>query len=118
MLVVEYLQADRDAYLMAAAILGLMVGSFLNVVIYRLPEMMRRAWESECNSLLEESDSTTPAEKFNLWVPRSTCPACNHAIGVIENVPVISYLWLRGQCSSCKGRFPYGIQGWKVCPVP
>nr|WP_233152883.1 A24 family peptidase [Motiliproteus sp. MSK22-1] len=87
--------------------LGLLVGSFLNVVIYRLPEMMKREWNSQCKELLETNQAeeylgaplSTP---FNLAVPRSRCPDCGHEIRAYENIPVISYLLLRGRCSSCK----------------
>lgn len=92
-------------------ILGLLIGSFLNVVIYRLPKMMEAEWREQCNELLcpEPSESSIPAdqehvkpEPFNLVLPRSRCPHCGHQIAAWENVPVISYLFLRGKCSSCK----------------
>jgi leader peptidase (prepilin peptidase)/N-methyltransferase len=83
------------------------VGSFLNVVIYRLPVMLRRSWQAEC---AEASGSApvpaSPAERFDLVVPRSRCPSCGHAIRAWENVPVLSYLWLRGRCSACGTRIP------------
>ena len=83
-----------------AAIFGLLIGSFLNVVIYRLPKMMERQWAAEC---AEMSGSTEPTgEPFNLMVPRSRCPHCGHQIHWYENVPVVSYLFLRGGCSVCK----------------
>jgi leader peptidase (prepilin peptidase)/N-methyltransferase len=86
----------------AAGLLGLVIGSFLNVVIYRLPKMLERQWAAECAELA----GTTPAagEPFNLLVPRSRCPACAHAIGWQDNVPVLSYLVLRGRCSACRAR--------------
>jgi leader peptidase (prepilin peptidase) / N-methyltransferase len=84
----------------AAAILGLLIGSFLNVVIYRVPKMMQR--ESD-NYVAEESGKPHPhTDRFNLVVPRSACPHCGHQITALENVPVLSYLALRGKCSSCK----------------
>jgi leader peptidase (prepilin peptidase)/N-methyltransferase len=89
-----------------ASVLGLLIGSFLNVVIYRLPKMLERQWAQECAEL-----SGTPleaAEAFNLMVPRSRCPHCGHAIRWYENVPVFSYLALGGRCSSCKA--PIGIR--------
>ena len=83
-------------------ILGLLVGSFLNVVIYRLPVMMQRDWKSQCCDLLEIEDQTQQgSESFNLVLPNSRCPKCDHAIKPWENIPVISYLFLRGKCSSC-----------------
>ena len=81
-------------------VLGLMVGSFLNVVIYRLPVMMERDWQAQYQEYLGES----PAEEapLNLAQPPSRCPHCNHKIRFYENIPVLSYLWLRGKCSSCQ----------------
>lgn len=81
--------------------LGLSVGSFLNVVIYRLPIMLENEWRSDCKNFLElENDKET--EVFNLSKPDSTCPSCGHKIRVWENIPVISYLLLHGKCASCK----------------
>ena len=83
--------------------ISLCVGSFLNVVIYRLPVMMERQWRQEAAELLsEEPVSTSPSEKFNLMVPRSRCPHCGHQITALENIPVISWLILKGRCKSCK----------------
>ncbi len=87
-----------DASLIGA--LGLLIGSFLNVVIYRLPVMMEAQWKAECAEL---SATAPPATgKFNLMVPRSRCQQCGHQIRWYENVPVLSYLLLRGKCSACK----------------
>jgi leader peptidase (prepilin peptidase)/N-methyltransferase len=84
----------------AAAIFGLLIGSFLNVVIYRIPKMMQR--ESD-NYVAQESGKELPhTDRFNLMVPRSACPHCGHQITALENIPVISWLVLRGKCSSCK----------------
>lgn len=80
-------------------IFGMLVGSFLNVVIYRLPKMLEKQWAAECASLSGKELPT--AEPFNLMVPRSRCPQCNHQIRWYENIPVISFLLLRGRCSSC-----------------
>jgi leader peptidase (prepilin peptidase)/N-methyltransferase len=80
-------------------ILGLLVGSFLNVVIHRLPKMLEQQWAAECAEL---SGATAPqGEKLNLMTPASRCPKCGHAIRWYENIPVISYLALRGKCSEC-----------------
>ena len=85
------------------AILGLSIGSFLNVVIYRLPKMMERQWAVECAEL---SGSPAPAaEAFNLMVPRSRCQNCGHQIRWHENIPVLSYLLLRGKCAQCRAPF-------------
>lgn len=83
-----------------AGLLGLLIGSFLNVVVYRLPKMMERQWAAECAEL--SGKKLEVDEPFNLMVPRSQCPSCGHQIRWYENVPVISYLLLRGQCSACK----------------
>jgi leader peptidase (prepilin peptidase)/N-methyltransferase len=84
----------------AAAVLGLLIGSFLNVVIYRIPKMMQR--ESD-NYVAHESGKDLPhTDRFNLMVPRSACPHCGHQITALENIPVISWLVLRGKCSACK----------------
>ena len=90
-------------YLGTLFVFGSLVGSFLNVVIYRLPIMMQREWRSDCLEFLQQ-----PADKeesaFNLSVPRSRCGECGHRITALENIPVISYLVLGGKCSACKTR--------------
>jgi len=85
------------------SILGLLIGSFLNVVIYRLPKIMERQWSLEC----AEMTGTAPpaAESFNLLVPRSRCSNCGHVIRWYENIPVLSYLFLKGQCAVCGTKF-------------
>lgn len=89
-----------------AGVFGLLVGSFLNVVIYRLPKIMERQWAAEAAEYAAEIGSTLPnkppaLEVFNLWVPRSRCQSCGHQVRAHENIPVLSYLFLRGRCSSC-----------------
>jgi len=81
-------------------LLGLLVGSFLNVVIFRLPKMMERQWEAECAQAA--GHAPPPAEPFNLMVPRSSCPHCAASIAWYDNVPVISYALLRGRCRQCQ----------------
>ena len=81
---------------------GLCVGSFLNVVIHRLPKMLEREWRAECASLAGQE--APKAEPYNLFVPRSACPSCGHRITALENVPLASWLVLRGKCSGCKAR--------------
>jgi leader peptidase (prepilin peptidase)/N-methyltransferase len=80
-------------------LLGLLIGSFLNVVIHRLPKMMEQQWAAECAEMAGQE--TKAVEPFNLMVPRSRCPHCGHQIRWYENIPVLSYLFLRGQCASC-----------------
>ncbi|MGA8093341.1 MAG: A24 family peptidase [Steroidobacteraceae bacterium] len=88
-------------------VLGLVVGSFLNVVIHRVPIMMERQWREECAEIERPDDAATlPAhprakERFNLVVPRSACPACKSPITALQNVPILSYLFLRGRCANC-----------------
>jgi leader peptidase (prepilin peptidase)/N-methyltransferase len=92
-------------FLAAVGLLGLAVGSFLNVVILRLPVMMERAWRGQCSEHFPElATKTKPDEPFDLVRPRSRCPACGHRLAAIENVPLLSYLLLRGRCSACDAR--------------
>ena len=86
---------------LAIAFLGLLVGSFLNVVIHRLPIMMEKEWHSECSVYFDDKITAKPAATFNLVLPRSACPKCQHKITAMENIPVISWLALKGKCSSC-----------------
>ncbi len=85
-------------------VIGLLVGSFLNVVIYRLPVMMNRDWERECREFLntDGNEEESIEEPFNLATPNSHCPSCDHQIKVWENIPVISFIFLRGRCSQCR----------------
>ena len=87
-----------------AGVLGLLVGSFLNVVVYRLPMMLERQWAAECADLTGAAAPAEEPEPFDLARPRSRCPACGHAIRWYENIPVVSWLALRGKCSACKAR--------------
>lgn len=83
-----------------AGLLGLLVGSFLNVVIHRLPRMMEREWQTQCAEL--RGEELPEAETLSLLSPRSRCPTCGHGIGALENIPIISWLALRGKCSHCR----------------
>ena len=86
----------------AALVSGLCVGSFLNVVIHRLPRMMEREWRAECAALAGEEPPKEPP--YSLVAPRSACPACGHRITALENIPVVSYLALHGKCAACGAR--------------
>ena len=88
-----------------AGLLGLCVGSFLNVVIHRLPKMMEREWQAQCAELRGEAPSTAEAP-LSLARPRSRCPACGHPISALENIPLVSYLMLRGKCAGCGTGIP------------
>jgi len=103
MSIIDLLQSQPVTFVVTALILGLLVGSFLNVVIYRLPVMMNTEWQQQCNELLhpESAENNVETETFNLSTPRSRCPNCNHKIPYYENIPVFSYLFLKGKCSSC-----------------
>ena len=100
------------AVAMAAGVVGLLIGSFLNVVIFRLPKIMERQWAKECTELsgapAESAEPAAAVDTFNLMVPASRCSACGHAIRWYENIPVLSYVFLRGRCSAC--RTPYGLR--------
>lgn len=88
-------------------ILGLVVGSFLNVVIYRLPVMLERAWRAESRAMLGAETENNDTERFNLIVPRSRCPHCGHAISAWQNIPLLSFALLRGKCSACGARIAW-----------
>jgi leader peptidase (prepilin peptidase)/N-methyltransferase len=86
-----------------AIVFGLVIGSFLNVVVHRLPIMLERAWRAEISDATDqplEEDGLPP--RYNLWVPRSACPHCGHVLSAWENLPVLSYALLRGRCAACK----------------
>lgn len=93
------LQNSPTLFITLSGLLGLIVGSFLNVVIYRLPKMMERGWRLQCAELTGQSSAPLPV--FNLATPRSACPHCQHPIGALENIPLLSYLWLQGKCRAC-----------------
>lgn len=89
-------------------VFGLVIGSFLNVVVHRLPIMLERAWRTEVNEATGHAfeDDGLP-ERYNLWLPRSACPHCGHVLRAWENIPVFSYLVLRGRCSQCNARVSF-----------
>ncbi len=99
---IALLQDTPTTFIAFVSVIGLMMGSFLNVVIYRLPKMMERTWQQQCAELRGESEKELTA--FNLATPRSVCPHCGHTISILENIPIISYLALRGRCSKCHDR--------------
>lgn len=85
-------------------LLGLLVGSFLNVVIYRLPIMLENGWKKDYHDYFHPENELQQTEKFNLITPRSRCPNCGHKISAFENIPLISYIFLGGKCKECKTR--------------
>jgi len=100
MTIITLLQSSPVLFICLTIGFGLLVGSFLNVVIYRLPVMMEREWQEQCAEL---NDQQAPkCDPFTLSAPRSRCPQCNHAITAAENIPIISYVFLKGKCRECK----------------
>lgn len=118
----DFLSSSPGLIALLCLLLGLMVGSFLNVVIHRLPIMLRRDWRAQSAEILgewgQESDApppvkqlaaalqklAQPGQRYNLVVPRSACPACGRSIRAWENIPLLSYVGLRGRCAGCKAR--------------
>lgn len=95
----DLLESSPLTFTGVCVVLGLLVGSFLNVVIHRLPKMMELDWRGQCAEL--HGEQPVDSEPYNLLIPRSACPHCHHAISVWENIPVLSYLLLRGRCRGC-----------------
>ncbi|MBF4558721.1 prepilin peptidase [Pseudomonas sp. p50] len=96
----EILTAYPMAFVALALLVGLLVGSFLNVVIWRLPKMLKRDWRLQAHDILGQP-LDTPQPTYNLMLPHSHCPHCDHSIRAWENIPLISYVFLRGRCSNC-----------------
>lgn len=123
----ELLASSQMLFIILALLLGLMVGSFLNVVIYRLPLIMEQEWRSQCQELFGQEDKGAGKAHLSLWGPRSQCPHCGHLITAIENIPLFSYLRQGGRCAHCQGaislQYPLvealsgilaGIIAWKL----
>jgi leader peptidase (prepilin peptidase) / N-methyltransferase len=98
----EVLRTNPTFFVTFSVIFGLMVGSFLNVVIHRLPKMMEREWHANCLELQGKNVPEQP--KYTIVTPRSACPSCGHEITALENIPIISYLMLGGKCKGCKAK--------------
>jgi len=115
--VIEILNTTPNLVGAFSIIIGLIFGSFLNVVIHRLPKMLMREWSSDCIGFLSEQDKEfnykqeATTKSYNLSIPASSCPSCDHKITILENIPILSYLFLKGQCSQCKtkisARYPF-----------
>lgn len=118
------LSRNNAVFISLSAIFGLIIGSFLNVVIYRLPKMMQLEWHNNCLELQDQP--LTDLKQYSLTKPRSACPHCGYMISALDNIPVISYLILKGKCRACKSpisaRYPFietftgilfGLIGWK-----
>ena len=102
----ELFSTSPAAFITVAFVFSLLVGSFLNVVIYRLPIMLEREWRAQCEETVASPPGDLPAEPFNLMVPRSRCPSCKHQITALQNIPILSYLVLRGKCANCRTPIP------------
>ncbi|MDX1694598.1 MAG: A24 family peptidase [Ketobacteraceae bacterium] len=111
--ILVYLQNNPELFIGVVFLFGLIFGSFFNVVIYRLPMMLHNDWLANCRDFVKEAYGSLPKElestpkdfreePFNLSTPASTCPACGHRIRWYENIPLASWLWLKGKCSSCR----------------
>ncbi len=98
-LLMSFLQDNPHLFIFLSFVIGLMVGSFLNVVIHRLPKMMERTWHQQCAELQGKEVKALPI--YNIATPRSLCPNCGYKITACENIPVLSYLFLKGRCSQC-----------------
>jgi len=110
MQIIFFLENNPLFFLSFIFVLGLTIGSFLNVVVYRYPIMLKTRWKQECKEFLAEQEQESPQEKiaadepstpFNLATPRSSCPHCGHQIKAIENIPIVSWLFLQAKCSNC-----------------
>lgn len=126
----KILLGNSELFFPSVFLLGLLVGSFLNVVIYRLPIILEKSWRKECEEFLGlEKSVADPEVRFDLVVPRSTCPHCGHIILASENIPILSFLLLRGKCAQCNSpisiRYPVvelatglisAIVAWKLGP--
>jgi leader peptidase (prepilin peptidase)/N-methyltransferase len=103
--IVTLLQQSPALFAAAMFVIGLLIGSFLNVVIYRLPVILERQWQAQCAEL-EGKEPAAPAETFTLATPRSHCPACKAPVTALQNIPVISWLVLKGRCAACGAKIP------------
>jgi len=99
------LQSNPIFLMSVVGVFSLLIGSFLNAAIHRIPIMLKREWDNECHAHINENNPDyipETKERFNLFMPRSSCPTCNHQISALENIPVLSYLLLGGKCKGCK----------------
>ncbi|GAA5000783.1 A24 family peptidase [Acinetobacter puyangensis] len=117
----QLLQENTAVFYLSVTFLGLCIGSFLNVVIYRLPRIMENEWQQECQAFLHPDQPIVTTEKFTLSTPASSCPHCQHKILWYENIPLISWLLLKGKCSDCKQpisiRYPLVELGTMLCSL-
>ncbi|MBF8451051.1 prepilin peptidase [Aeromonas dhakensis] len=102
LLITDVFHSQPWLYFSLVFLFSLMIGSFLNVVIHRLPIMLEREWQAEYLSYFNPETQLQQEERYNLMVPRSACPHCGHAITAMENIPLLSWLWLKGRCRECQ----------------
>lgn len=119
---IDLLQTNATVFYITVAFLSLCVGSFLNVVIFRLPKIMEQEWQQECHSFLHPDQPPLEQKKFTLSYPPSTCPKCQHKIRWYENIPLLSWIiLLRGKCSQCKNtisvRYPFVELATMICSL-
>lgn len=100
--VIDLVRSSTMAFAFIATLFGLVIGSFLNVVIHRMPIMLMQRWRQDCRELTGHTADPAGEQPISLATPRSRCPHCGHQITALENIPVLSYLWLRGRCSACR----------------
>ena len=114
--VLQLLESSKLFMMIASGSLGLVVGSFLNVVIHRVPIMLHRSWTRDCKEHLHPGlEDSQAADTYNLLTPASRCPKCDHRIGALENIPVISYLFLKGRCSGCGTAISMRYPAVEIC---
>ena len=101
--VINFIAGIPLFYMILAFVVGLMIGSFLNVVIYRLPVMLEHEWKQQCSEIMN-LDPVAETARFNLLTPASRCPSCGHRITIAQNIPILSYLLLHGKCAACSAR--------------
>ncbi|MCZ6826113.1 MAG: prepilin peptidase [Gammaproteobacteria bacterium] len=101
--VINFIAGIPLFYMILAFVVGLMIGSFLNVVIYRLPVMLEHEWKHQCSEIMN-LDPVAETARFNLLTPASRCPSCGHRITIAQNIPILSYLLLHGKCAACSAR--------------
>lgn len=112
MSLIHYLHANPAVFLVFIALLGLVIGSFLNVVVHRLPVMMEREWREQCRDFASGGDAPVETdERYDLVRPGSRCPSCGTRIRPLQNIPVLSWLALRGRCAACGWRIPFRYPG-------
>src|SRR5437879_2572812 len=105
--ILMFFKNHPDVFLILVAALSLLIGSFLNVVIYRLPRMIQNDWNQECRAYLGLKPQETDSDELSLWLPFSHCTNCKKPLKPWHNIPIISYLVLKGKCAYCKAKISF-----------